>query len=215
MIKINLLGQRKVRRGRPSAGAPPPVLLFTILGLVAVAAATFLLVHMPLASDIDDTKGKNKQLTDENAGIKKKTKNSRQIRAAFESELARQVATQRLKKARVTPAWLMHELSNILTPGKQPQLTPDMQAELKENPNRTWQDGWDPKHVWITEFEEKDGKFTMKGGAQSRGDVDEIGLRMTASMFFQNVTPTETDDVADKDTGLTYHKFTIEGKVRY
>ena len=215
MIKINLLGQRKVRRGRPSAGAPPPVLLFTILGMVAAAAATFLFIHMPLAGDVDDTTKKNADLTSANAALKKKTKNSRQIRAAFESELARQVATQRLKRARVTPAWLMHELSNILTPGKQPQLTPDMQTELKDNPNRAWQDGWDPKHVWITEFSEKDGKFSLKGGAQSRGDVDEIGLRMTASMFFNDVTPTETDDVSDKDTGLTYHKFTIEGKVRY
>jgi hypothetical protein len=90
-----------------------------------------------------------------------------------------------------------------------------MQAELKDNPNRPWQEGWDPKHVWITTFSEKQGKFKLEGAAQSKGDVIELGLRLRASMFFDQVSPTETDEVSDKDTGLTYHKFAIEGNVRY
>ena len=214
MIKINLLGQRKARGRRAAAGAPP-ILAFVLLGVIAVAAIGFFALHRPLASEVDELKSKNKDLTSENAALKKKTQNSREIRAAFESELARQQATQRLVQTRVSPAWLMDELSNILTPGRQPQLTPEMQAELKNNPNRPWQDGWDPKHVWIEEFEDKGGKFTMKGGAQSKGDVIELGLRMRASMFFDGVSPTETNDVHDKETGLTYHRFEIEGKVRY
>jgi hypothetical protein len=219
MIKINLLNQRKARsrgRGRPAAGAPSPVVLFVLLGGAVAAGVVFLAIHRPLASERDDLDQKRKNLIAENNKLKEKTRNSRQIRAAFESELARQQATQRLKKARVSPAWLLWELGNVLTPGKHPQVTPEMQAELKDNPNRPWQDGWDPKHVWITSFEEKNGRFTMRGGAQSKGDVIELGLRMRASMFFgKNVSPTETDDVSDKDTGITYHRFAIEGSVNY
>jgi Tfp pilus assembly protein PilN len=217
MIKINLLQQRRgrARRGRAGGGPTAPVVLILVIGVLAVGAIGLFAVHMPLAGRVDSLESKNKELTAENKALEKETKNSRSIRAAFESELARQQATQRLILSRVSPAWLMNELSSILTPGKQPQLTPAMQAELKNNPNRPWQDGWDPKHVWISKFEEKGGTFTMKGGAQSKGDVIELGLRMSASMFFDDVTPTATDDVQDKDSGLTYHRFELEGKVRY
>jgi Tfp pilus assembly protein PilN len=224
MIKINLLSQKRARRGvgaprgagrRMVAAESKQALPFILLGVIAVAGVGFLVLHRPLANESADLSEKNKDLTDENTALKRETKNSRAIRAAFESELARQQATSRLREARVSPAWLMFELSNVLTPGKQPQLTPEMQTELKDNPNRPWQDGWDPKHVWITEFSEKMGKFKLEGAAQSKGDVDELGLRLRASMFFDQVTPTETDDVTDKDTGLTYHKFAIEGNVRY
>lgn len=221
MIKINLLQQRKARargRGRPGAipsGPPAPVMLFVGGGAVVAALIVFFAFHRPLAAERDDLIEKNNNITAENNKLKARTKNSRQIRAAFESELARQQATGRLKKARVSPAWLLWELGNLMTPGKHPQVTPQMQAELKDNPNRPWQDGWDPKHVWISSFEEKGGRFTMRGGAQSKGDVIELGLRMRASMFFNGVSPTETDDVADKDTGITYHRFAIEGRVNY
>jgi Tfp pilus assembly protein PilN len=221
MIKINLLNQRKARRGigagrgRMASPQTSQALPFILLGVIALAGVGFFVLHRPLASESAELDDKNKDLTDENAALKRETKNSRAIRAAFESELARQQATARLKEARVSPAWLMYELSSILTPGKQPQVTAEMQEELKDNPNRPWQDGWDPKHVWITAFSEKAGKFKLEGAAQSKGDVIELGLRLRASMFFDQVSPTETDEVSDKDTGLTYHKFSIEGSVRY
>ncbi len=228
MIKINLLSQKRPRRGvaavRPGPGrgravpaqtSAAQVLPFILLGVVALAAITFFALHRPLANESAELDEKNGDLGDENKALKRETKNSRAIRASFESELARQQATSRLRDARVSPAWLMFELSNVLTPGKQPQLTPAMQGELKDNPNRPWQEGWDPKHVWITKFAEKAGKFKLEGAAQSKGDVIELGLRLRASMFFDQVSPTETDDVSDKDSGLTYHKFSIEGTVRY
>ena len=225
MIKIILLGHKRARRGVGAVRGPrgfagpsqstTQVLPFILIGVVALALIGFFALHRPLANESAELDDKNKDLTDENDALKRETKNSRAIRSAFESELARQQATSRLREARVSPAWLMFELSNVLTPGKQPLLTLDMQAELKDNPNRPWQEGWDPKHVWITSFSEKAGKFTLEGAAQSKGDVIELGLRLRASMFFDQVSPTETDDVSDKDTGLTYHKFAIEGNVRY
>jgi Fimbrial assembly protein (PilN) len=87
---------------------------------------------------------------------------------------------------------------------------------MKTNPNRPWQEGWDPKHVWMSSFSEKAGEFRLQGGAQSRSDIDELGLRLRASMFFgQRLKPAATNDVEDRDSGLTYYQFTIEGIVRY
>jgi Tfp pilus assembly protein PilN len=219
MIRINLLGQKKARRRHvavsgPSAGTP--MLLILIAAIVAISIGGFFFVHRPLASRVDELQAKNKSLKGQNEALHRKTENSRATRTAFEAALARQQATTRLKQARVSPAWLMRELSNILTPGRQPQLTPEMQEEMKTNPNRPWQDGWDPKHVWITSFDEKGGNFRLQGGAQSRSDIDELGLRLRASMFFgHRLKPANTGDVTDRDSGLTYYNFTIEGIVRY
>jgi hypothetical protein len=56
----------------------------------------------------------------------------------------------------------------------------------------------------------------LQGGAQSRSDIDELGLRLRASMFFgHKLKPASTGDVTDRDTGLTYYQFTIEGIVKY
>lgn len=218
MIRINLLGQKKARRHRVAVSGPSAssLLVFLIAGVVALGVAGYFVLHRPLSNDVDALRRKNSALTAQNEGLRNKTKNSRAIRTAFEAALTRQQATARLKRARVSPAWLMRELSNILTPGRQPQLTPEMQEEMKTNPNRPWQDGWDPKHVWMTSFEEKAGEFRLQGGAQSRGDIDELGLRLRASMFFgQRLKPAATSDEVDKETSLTYYKFTIEGIVRY
>jgi Tfp pilus assembly protein PilN len=218
MIRINLLGQRKARRRRIAVSGPTnaPVLLILCLAIGVAGVAAFFFLHRPLVQRVDEMKAKNTTLEGQNEGLRNKTKNSRATRTAFEEALARQQATSRLKQARVTPAWLMRELSNVLTPGKQPQLTPAMQEEMKTNPNRPWQDGWDPKHVWINSFEEKGGSFRMQGGAQSRSDIDELGLRLRASMFFgHKLKPAATGDVTDRDSGLTYYQFTIEGIVRY
>ena len=218
MIRINLLGQRKARRRRIAISGPTnaPVLLILVLAIGIAGVAGFFFMHRPLAQRVDELKQKNSTLEGQNEGLRNKTKNSRATRVAFEAALARQQATSRLEQARVTPAWLMRELSNVLTPGRQPQLTPEMQEEMKTNPNRPWQDGWDPKHVWISSFEERGGSFRLQGGAQSRSDIDELGLRLRASMFFgHKLKPASTGDVTDRDTGLTYYQFTIEGIVRY
>src|SRR5919198_2121210 len=200
MIRINLLSHRKVRGRRRAAAAGPseaasPIPLFLLGGGAALGVAVFLIVHRPLARSVAELREKTSTLEAENEGLRNKTKNSRTIRTAFEAALVRQQATARLKHARVSPAWLLRELSNILTPGRQPQLTPEMQEEMKTNPNRPWQEGWDPKHVWITSFEERAGEFKLQGGAQSRGDIDELGLRLRASMFFgQRLKPASTTD---------------------
>ncbi|HKE15121.1 MAG TPA: PilN domain-containing protein [Kofleriaceae bacterium] len=220
MIRINLLGQRKARRRHVAAVSGPttaaPILLILIAAVAALGVAGLFLLHRPLARHIDELQGKTRSLQGQNDALKRKTENSRATRTAFEAALERQQATSRLKQARVSPAWLMRELSNVLTPGRQPQLTPEMQEEMKTNPNRPWQDGWDPKHVWITSFDEKGGNFRLQGGAQSRSDIDELGLRLRASMFFgHRLKPASTGDVTDRDSGLTYYNFTIEGIVRY
>ena len=83
------------------------------------------------------------------------------------------------------------------------------------DPNRRLSLDWDPRHVWITSYTEKDGLFTLEGGAQSDPDVTQLAKRMQASVYFQDVSPRGGERVSDRTTGVSYYKFNITGRVVY
>lgn len=212
MIRINLAPDRKVKRSDKGQ----QTVLAGLLIVIGAAAAVFLLVHRPLAAEREEKEAANADLRTQNETIRKQTADLAKLQAAVKAAKDREAAIGRLNGARAVPAWMLWELSNILTTGRSPSVTDDMQ-KLLESPagaNRRWQEGWDPKHVWITLFEEKDGRFRLEGGAQSETDSTQLTQRMQASMFFDNVTP-EGDTEVKEGSALTYYKFTISGSVRY
>lgn len=214
MIRINLVGQKKKARRGASTGGDKPLAIGA--GVIAAAAAlVFFVVHRPLAAEVDDLKTQNQNLEKQKKKLEEDTKDLKALRAEKEADEARWEAITKLDSARAVPAWMLWELSNLLTRGHQPQLTDAMKEELKTNLNRPWQEGWDAKHVWLISFTEKAGAFTLEGGAQSDSDATQLALRMQASMFFDDVSPKGGGEVVDKDTGLTFYRFTITGSVRY
>jgi Tfp pilus assembly protein PilN len=215
MIRINLIGQKKKSRRRGGGeGGERNVAIGA--GILAVAAAlVFFALHQPLAAEIDELKADVARSEKQRKKLEEDTKELKVLQAEKKSDEARWDAISKLDSARAVPAWMLWELSNLLTRGRQPQLTEAMKEELKTNLNRPWQEGWDAKHVWLFDFTEKGGNFTLEGGAQSDSDATQFALRMQASMFFEDVSPRGGDEVIDRDSGLTYYKFTITGKVRY
>jgi Tfp pilus assembly protein PilN len=213
MIRINLVGGQK-KKARASEGGEKNVMVgFGVLA--AVAAATFLLIHRPMAASIADLEAENTKNEAQKKKLEDETKELKVLRDEKAADEARWNAITKLDSARSVPAWMLWELSNIMTRGRQPQLTEAMKEELRTNLNRPWQDGWDAKHVWIISFKETNSRFTLEGGAQSDSDATQLALRMQASMFFDDVSPKGGEEEVDKDTGLTYYKFTITGGVRY
>ena len=102
----------------------------------------------------------------------------------------------------------------LLTKDHKPTMTRDMEERVKSDHNRQWTGSWDPKRVWIESFEEKDGRFTLKGGAQSDTDVTQLALRMQSSVFFQDVYM-EKGETADDKSKVTFYQFSISGRVVY
>jgi type IV pilus assembly protein PilN len=98
-------------------------------------------------------------------------------------------------------------------------MTAAMTAAVSEgsrsDPNKRFALDWDPKHVWVTSFKEKNGAFTLEGGAQSDPDVTQLAKRMQASVYFMDVTPQGGKRVTDTASSVTYYTFTITGKVVY
>lgn len=212
MIKINLLPQRK-KVTRQSKGEQ--TLLIGLVILAALAAMIYFVVHRPKAQELEDQEQTNSQIERENKRIADEIKDLAKKRAAIKAARAQRDAIARLNAARATPAWMLFELSQILTRGGNPLVTAQMAEVLKNNPNRNWQPTWDPKHIWITKIVEKKGVFSLEGGAQSDSDITQLALRLQASMFFDNVKPSKSGIASDKNSGISFYRFTITGKVRY
>lgn len=222
MIKINLLPQKKAKRGAaratiaPAANAGQNQVLLGIGGLAAAAAAVFFLVHQPMASERAKLLSTNEKVSSANNDKRKALKDYEINKKLLAASRERSDSIEKLVKAKAVPANLLQELGDILTPGRGPTMSKAMSTKISAgDPNKQFETDWDPKHVWITSFIEKDGAFTLKGGAQSDPDVTQLAKRLQASVYFLDVTPKGGVRVTDRDTNQQYYDFTITGKVVY
>jgi Tfp pilus assembly protein PilN len=212
MIRINLLQEKKksarVDRGNKS--------LLTGVGIIAAAAALVVfLVHLPLGAAIDEVKEENSK---RGAKIKKLTEDTKEfdtVQAQLKAAQDQEDAIKRLNSARAVPSWMLNELSNILTKDHKPTMSPEMGERIKNDANRQFSPGWDPKRIWINTLEEKESVMTLSGGAQSTADATQFSLRLQASVFFTDVQVTLVHEAVDNASKLGFYNFTLTGKVLY
>ena len=214
MIRINLLPQRKPKR----AAEPGRVELGLGIGaLIAAATVVYFAVHQPAAAARDELRQQVEDQQDVNRRARARIKDLPTVRAAVEAEERRAEAIDQLLATVVVPDNLLHELGEILTPGRMPTMTQEMELRISDgpqgDPNRRFALDWDPKNVWLTAFTLKGDDFTLEGGAQSEADVPQLAKRMQASVYFDQVTSPTSQKFEDRLSGLSYYRFTITGKV--
>ncbi len=217
MIKINLLPQKRAKRAQAVASSGDGGTKQFMIGvgaLVAAAAVVLLVVDMPMRGEKSDYEQKTKQINGEIAQKKKKLEGYETLKAEEANAVMKIQSINRLMTAKVVPANVLHELGQIMSV-RGPTMTEQMAKQVESDPNKKIQQDWDPQHVWLTGFTDTAGLFRLEGGAQSKEDVTQLSKRLAASVYFENVTPQSGDRVNDKDSGLSYYKFTITGKVAY
>jgi len=213
MIKINLLAQRR-RAGRGNR-AQQEILLGVLL-IIAAGVLVWLFVQRPLSKEISGIKDTNSKLNSQNQILQGKLKDEKMIQAAVKQLEEREASIAELQSAQATPAYMLRELARLMTANRLPTMTHEMRKEVEGGSLlRKFSTEWDPKHAWITSFQEKKGDFTLRGGAQSDGDVTQLAKRLEASVYFQNVVSQGATEVEDHNSGITYFQFTITGKVIY
>jgi len=219
MIKINLLPQRRPKKRGAAADPSANHLVVGVAGLVAAAAIVALLVDRPKRVRLAELTRDNQQLQ---TAIRTKTQQLEgyaDLKKAADEADERYRSIKRLLSAKVVPANVLHELGEILMTGKRPKMTKDMLRRTSSgddsDPNKRFQDDWDASHVWLSGFTDTAGLFRLEGGAQSESDVTQLAKRLAASVYFTDVTPAGGERVADAQTGASYFKFTITGKVAY
>jgi Tfp pilus assembly protein PilN len=217
MIRINLLPTRRVKRGGRRAGddASTRHFLYGVLALSLAALAVVLGIDLPLRGDLGRYRRDEAALRE---AIQRQTEQlvgfAEMQKAQVDGE-ARKQSIERLMRAKVVPAHVLHELGEILTSNRLPTMTADMVRRTSSDPNKRFQQDWDPTHVWLSGFSDNNGVFKLEGGAQSESDVTQLSKRLAASVHFMDVTPAGGERVTDQASGVNYYKFTITGRVAY
>ena len=221
MIKINLLPARRAKArfsagGGASEGSPRDV----IIGLAALggaAVAVFMLVDKPKRTKLNDLRDSNAQLQTQINDKNEQLKGYDELKAAAEEADQRAQAINRLMSVKVVPANVLQELSEIMQTSHTPTMTDQMAKRVASDPNKRFDVAWDPTKVWLTSFADSvtDGSFTLDGGAQAEADIVQFSKRLQASVYFDRVSLQSEERVTDHDTGITYFKFQITGKVAY
>jgi hypothetical protein len=200
-----------------------------VVGFAAIAIAAvaiFVIVDAPRRSRLSALREANVQLQKEIASKNKQLAgvNGEPSYAELQKLAAdakeRVKSINRLMQAKVVPAHVLHELSQILSPIG-PTMTEVMAKKTgtgtESDPNKRFDLAWDPSHVWMTLFNDnaKDGTFRLEGGAQAQIDIIQLAKRLQASIYFDQVSQQFEERVTDRDTGITFYKFVITGKVAY
>jgi hypothetical protein len=221
MIKINLLPQKRARVrvpgvARVAAGGPGSRDLLILVGaLAATAGAVFLLLDHPKRSHISDMNDAIAQMKIDVKNKEKELVGFDLLKRAEDDVKSREAAINRLASAHIDPANVLHELGEILTQNHPPTMIQAMVRLVAIDPNKHYEEQWDPAHVWLTSFVDTDGAFKLEGGAETEGDVIQLQKRMQASIYFFDVGRAQEERASEKDTGVNYFKFTITGRVAY
>ena len=220
MIRINLLPQKRARLKAAALTSEPGSRDFFI-GIGALAAAAlvvFFAVDHPKRSRISELRESMDDIQNQIVRKNQDLKGYDEMKKAAEEAQKRVASINKLNAVKVAPANLLQELGDILTQGVGPTVTRDMALKTGNNgdPNKRFDAGWDPSHVWLTSFADKDGEYKIEGGAQSKIDITQLSKRLEASAYFgPDVALPEYHVETEKDSGISYYKFTMTGKVAY
>lgn len=217
MIRINLLPTRRVKRGGRRAGDEAAVrhFLYGVGALVLAGLAVLLGIDLPKRFALEEYQGGAARLRLEISRQNRQLGGFAELQKAKVDAEARRQSIERLMRAKVVPAHVLHELGEILTANRLPTMTSDMVRRTSSDPNKRFQHDWDPTHVWLSGYSDSGGVFKLEGGAQSESDVTQLSKRLAASVHFMDVTPAGGERVMDQASGVNYYKFTITGRVAY
>ncbi len=225
MIRINLSPAKKKKRATKSAATPSGdnagllILVGMLAGWVALGGLGWWLMQRQLAA-AEDLRGQASAVAAEANEIKKKIDEER-LQALKDRFNQLDTAIKKLEAQRRTPTYVMHELANILTRGKLPDM--DTEERLKmttQDPDAELNQMWDASSVWVTRLVEKGDVLDIEGGARDAADLSEFVKRLRASARFADVSHPEFS-VSTANAGATgpaaqrYITFTMTVRVAY
>ena len=218
MIKVNLLPSRRAKA--KSAPSDPSIkqVYAGVAALVAVGVLVFFTLDRPKRAHLGRLETANAQLQGEINNKHKQLEGYNELKTAAEEAKKRSESITNLVASKVVPAHVLHELSKILTrqgPTMSEGMTRLAGNGPESDPNKRFQPDWDPNHVWLMTWEDKNGAFRLEGGAQSESDVTQLAKRLAASVYFTEVSPAGGERVGDRTNGVSYYKFQITGRIAY
>ena len=222
MIRINLIPSKKRKStAAVSGGSPTETRAAMILAIMAIGWGGLVGVMYWLQSAEAD---KQVQLTTQAGQIRAKVEQIRKqideerLQAIRDRNAQLKAAIEKLVAQRRTPVYVMHEVANVLTTGKGPDIDEEEYRRLvARDPEAKLNPMWDASSVWVNSVSEKGNSLTITGGARDANDLSEFVKRLRASRRFATVTHPNfrtVDGTADK-RGLQYVDFNMSVQIAY
>jgi Tfp pilus assembly protein PilN len=245
MIRINLspalAAKRKPQQGTRAVTAVQLALPSTKVSRGSVYAISMLVgwvgigvVLWMLQSGVqDDTvrlKNKTTALVADAKAINDKI-DEEDLQARFNRYQELTAAAEALQKKRRTPVFVYHEITNVLSTGKTPDIDEaEQRKRVALDPQARLDLDWDANSVWLTSMQEEGSDvLEMTGGARDPDDLSEFVKRLRSSARFARVSHPEfeLEEVKQDSSGKqrkeikpgealhNHYTFELTAQVRY
>jgi type IV pilus assembly protein PilN len=180
MIKINLLPVKQDRRREAGRNQ---LLVAALAIVVEIIVGT--LLYLGASTSLTEQKNANGSIQTQVDRIEKQVGDHQKILADIQEYEKRQEAIDNLEAARTGPAFLMLELSTILSKNGRPNIDHNKyQQMIQTNPTLAFDESWDFRRLWLDSFAEKDKVVKIAGQGLTHEDVAEFLRRLQLSSFF-------------------------------
>jgi Tfp pilus assembly protein PilN len=245
MIRINLspavAAKRKPAQGNRGVTAVAMVVPSTKVSRGSVYAILMLVgwvgigvvLWMLQSGVVDDTtrlKNKAAALIADAKAINEKI-DEEDLQARFNRYEELTAAAEALQKKRRSPVYVYHEITNVLTTGKTPDIDEaEQRKRVALDPQARLDLDWDAQSVWLLSMADEGADvLEITGGARDPDDLSEFVKRLRSSARFARVSHPEfeLEEVKQESTGAaakalkpgesTHNHYTFEltAQVRY
>lgn len=213
MIRINLLPAAK--RTAASTGSTQLWGAVYLLGLFLWGVLLFF-VYLNYKGKLDEQRAANTALEQEIEQAKQKSANIGDVEAKLAKSRQLEDVVSKLQTARQGPTRVLMELSQLLSEGGGPSVSPERLAALRrENPLAGFNPSWDPRRLSLTAFTEQNRKCSIRGFGKTNEDVAEFLKRLNLSNLFEKVTLQATSAATEAESKLPIVNFELSCQVRY
>ena len=242
MIRINLhpAAKRKVQSTRAITGIQMVVpatnvskgsiyAVVMLVGWIGIGAVAWML-QSNVEEDIARIKAKTSKINADVKEIESKI-DEEDLQARFNRYEELTAAAEALQKKRRTPVYVYHELANVLTTGKMPDIDEaEQRKRVASDPQARLDLDWDANSVWISKLQEESADvLEISGGARDPDDISEFVKRLRASARFARISHPEYEfeevDVKNRsreynkikpgDSPHNFYTFELTAQVRY
>ncbi len=218
MIRINLLPQAKKTVRAPTAATPGSSQGWVIAYLVALVlwGVGLAAVYIVYGNSLEEQQQRNAALDRQIQQLRTKSAQLEEVREKLAASQRLEELVGELESARLGPTRVMMELIRILSVDGGPTIDAERLEEIRRNnPLAGYNRSWDPRRLWLTEFQEENRECRIHGEGKTNEDVAEFLRRLALSEVFEEVTLTKTEAQGDRESGLTFIGFELTCKVRY
>jgi Tfp pilus assembly protein PilN len=202
MIRINLLPVQQDRQRQSGAQQLAVALL-----LLLVEALVLFFIHRNKTMELTQAQARSSAVESEVTQLRARSEQVRTLNSQREQLQSMARVLEDLEANRAGPVQVLDELKAMLNP-------PANELQRAAQQHRSWDTNWDPRNVWLTEFNEVNGAVSIQGRAASNDDIAEFNTRLASSIYFSAVRLNQSRVVTQDGLGRVY-QFQLSAQVNY